>query len=82
MTNLLKDHEGVAAIQDDIIVFGRSVAEYDARLQQVFPTIGKSGLKFNDKKCEIRKPKICYFGNVVNEEGMSPDTDKSNSRSP
>ena len=26
ITNLLKDQEGVAAIQDDIIVFGRSVA--------------------------------------------------------
>ena len=22
------------------------------------------------------KPKICYFGNVVNKEGMSPDPDK------
>ena len=76
MANLLKDQEGVAAIQDDIIVFGRSVAEHDARLQQVFATIEKSGLKLNEKKCEIRKPKICYFGNVVSEEGMSPDPDK------
>ena len=76
MANLLKDQEGVAAIQDDIIVFGRSVAEHDARLQQVFATIDKSGLKLNEKKCEIRKPKICYFRNVVSEEGMSPDPDK------
>lgn len=36
MTNLLKDQEGVAAIQADIIVFGTSVVEHDARLQQVF----------------------------------------------
>ena len=76
MNNLLKGQEGVAAIQDDIIVFGRSVAEHDARLQQVFETIEKSGLKLNEKKCEIRKPKICYFGNVVSEEGMSPYPDK------
>ena len=76
MANLLKDQEGVAAIQDNIIVFGRSVAEHDARLQQVFATIEKSGLKLNEKKCEIRKPKICYFGNVVSEEGMSPVPDK------
>ena len=76
MTNLLKDQKGVAAIQDDIIVFGRSVAEHHARLQQVFETIEKSGLKVNEKKCEIRKPTICYFGNVVCEEGMSQDLDK------
>ena len=82
MANLLKDQEGVAAIQDDIIVFGRGVAQHDARLQQVFATIEKSGLKLNEKKCEIRKPKICYFGNVVSEEVMSPDSDKVKARSP
>ena len=65
MANLLKDQEGVAAIQDDIIVFGSSVAEHDARLQQVFAIIEKSGMKLNEKKWEIRKPKICYFGNMV-----------------
>ena len=42
----------------------------------MFATIEKSGLKLNEKKCEIRKPKICYFGNVVSEEGMSPVPDK------
>jgi len=60
MTNLLKDQEGVAAIQDDIIVYGRNVAEHDARLQGVFETIARSGLKLSEKKCKIRKPKICY----------------------
>ena len=58
MDNLLKDQEGMAAIQDDIIVFGRSVAEQDARLQQVFTTTEKSGLKLNERKCEIRKPNL------------------------
>ena len=76
MTNLLNDQEGVAAIQDDIIVYGRTVEEHDARLQKVFVTIAKSGLKLNEKKCEIRKPKICYFGNVISKEGVSPDPDK------
>ena len=47
MTSLLKDQEGTAAIQDDIIVYGRSVAEHDKRLQEVFNIIAKSGLKLN-----------------------------------
>ncbi|KAL9963006.1 hypothetical protein ACROYT_G032167 [Oculina patagonica] len=76
MTSLLKDQEGTTAIQDDIIVYGRSVAEHDKRLQEVFEIIAKSGLKLNEKKCEIRKPKICYFGSVVSEQGVSPDPDK------
>jgi len=77
MTNLLKDQESVAAIQDDIIVYRRTVAEIDAVLQRVFETIAKSGLKLNEKKCEIRKPKICYFGSVISEEGVSPDPEKA-----
>ena len=76
MTSLLKDQEGTAAIQDDIIVYGRSIAEHDKRLQEVFETIAKSGLKLNEKKCEICKPKICYFGSVTSEQGVSPDPDK------
>ena len=76
MTSLLKNQEGTAAIQDDIIVYGRSVSEHDKRLQEVFEIIAKSGLKLNEKKCEIRKPKICYFGSVVSEQGVSPDPEK------
>jgi len=64
MTSLRKDQEGTAAIQDDIIVHGRSVAEHDKRLQEVFNIIAKSGLKLNERKCEIRKPKICYFAQI------------------
>ena len=66
----------MAAIQNDIIAYGRTVEEHDARLQEVFKTVAKSGLELNEKKCEICKPKICYFGNVVSEEGVSPDPEK------
>ena len=76
MTSLLKDQEGVAATQDDIIVYGRTVAAHDARLQGVFETIARSGLKLSQKKCKIRKPKICYFGNVISKDGVSPDPEK------
>ena len=76
MTSLVKDQEGTAAIQDDIIVYARSVAEHDKRLQEVFEIIAKSGLKLNKRKCEICKPKICYFGSVISEQGVSPDPEK------
>ena len=78
MTNLLNDQEGVSVIQDDIIVYGRTVAEHDVRLQQVLETTARSGLKLNsEKKCEIRKPKICFFGNVISKEGVNPDPEKA-----
>ena len=76
ITNLLKDQGGVAAIQDDIIVYGKTVAEHDASLQRVLKTIAESGLRLNEKKGEIRKPKICFFGNVITEKGVSRDPEK------
>ena len=76
ITNLLKDQRGVAAIQDDIIVDGKTVAEHDASLQRVLKTIAESGLRLNEKKGEIRKPKICFFGNVITEKGVSRDPEK------
>ena len=76
MTNLLKDQEGVAAIQDDIIFLGRTVDEHGARLQEVFVTVAKSGRKLNEKKCDICKRKICNFGNVMSKERVSPDPEK------
>ena len=76
MTSLLKYQKGAAAIQDDVIVYGRSVAEHDKRLQEVFQIIAKSGLKLNKRKCEICKPKICYFGSVISEQRVSPDPEK------
>ena len=48
MTNFLKDQDGVAAIQDDIIVYRKTVGEHDASLQRVFKTIAESGLKLNE----------------------------------
>ena len=76
MTEMLKDLNGADAIQDDIIIYGKSIPAHDRRLQEVFETIAKSGLKLNKRKCEIRKSKLCYLGNVLSKYGMSPDPDK------
>ena len=43
----------------------------------MFEMIPRSGLKLNEKKCEICKPKICYFGNVISKEGVSLDPEKT-----
>ena len=48
----------------------------DVSLQIVCRTIAESGLKLDKKKCEIREPKICYFGNVIAEKGLGPNPEK------
>ena len=40
----------------------RSLQNGSLSFPRVFTTIAESGLKLNEKKCEIRKPEICYLG--------------------
>ena len=36
----------------------------------------KCSRRLNEDKCEIRKPKICYFGNVASKKGLNAGPDK------
>ncbi|KAK7929206.1 hypothetical protein WMY93_005601 [Mugilogobius chulae] len=76
MSALLKDHDGVVVVMDDILVFGTTKEQHDKRLRAVLQTIRESGLKLNKKKCHFRKSEIQYFGHVISAEGMKPDPDK------
>ena len=35
-----------------------------------------AGLKLNKGKCEFRKHKLEYFGHIISEKGISPNTQK------
>jgi len=76
MSTLLKDHEGVVVVMDDILVYGATRKEHDTRLDVVLKTIKDSGLKLNKAKCHFGKTEIRYFGHIISAEGMRPDTDK------
>ena len=72
MTELLSDLDGVEVIIDDILIYGKTMQEHDARLNRVMERIKLSGLKLNREKCEFRKSEIQYFGHVISAEGIRP----------
>ena len=72
MTELLSDLDGVEVIKDDIVIYGKTMQEHDARLNRVMERIKLSGLKLNREKCEFRKSEIQYFGHVISAEGIRP----------
>lgn len=76
MSTLLKDHDGVLVVMDDIHVYGATRQEHDNRLDTVLKTIKESSLKLNKAKCHLDKTEIKYFGYIINAEGMRPDSDK------
>lgn len=76
MSTLLRGHDGVVVVMDDILVYGATRKEHDTRLDAVLMTIKDSGLKLNKAKCHFGKAEIKYFGHLISAEGMRPDTDK------
>ena len=76
MHKVLEDLPGVLCIMDDIIIFGESSEEHDARVRAVFRCIEDSGVTLNFDKCEFAKPSITYIGHVVSADGIRADPSK------
>ena len=76
MSTLLKDHEGVVVVMDDILVYGATNEEHDRSLNAVLRTVKDSGLKLNRAKCHFGKSEIQYFGHLISADGLRPDPSK------
>ena len=61
---------GTKVYIDDILISGSTIEEHDARLAQALEAARSHGLKLNAKKCEFRKTKITYLGEVLTAEGV------------
>ncbi len=76
LAQLFDDIAGVKVYVDDLIVYGTSRHEHDARLKQVLERAQKSGLVLNADKCEYRVSQIKYLGEIISDEGVRPDPEK------
>ena len=76
MSELFGEIEGVKAIVDDLLIWGKDDEEHDARLKQVLNRAHEVNLKFNAKKCRIRQEEIPYVGHVLSKDGLKPDPEK------
>ena len=76
MTQAFEDLSGVKTIADDILVWGRSEAEHNHRLEQVLERSRKVGLKLNRSKMKIMTAEVPYIGHVLTSNGLKPDPKK------
>ena len=65
MTQPFEDLSGVKTIADNILVWGRSEAEHNHRLEQVLKRSRKVGLKLNRSKMKIMTTEVPYIGHVL-----------------
>lgn len=61
---------------DDLIVFGRTLEEHEARLLKVLDRLEEYGLKISLDKCQFCQHQVRYLGHIVSAAGISTDPGK------
>lgn len=75
MSNLFKDIQNVVVFLDDILIFGDPSSHLEA-LKKVLERLSAVGLKIKKEKCNFFAESVKYLGFIINESGISVDTDK------
>ena len=57
---------------DDILCFGKTKAEHDATLEEVFKRLAANGMALSIDKCKFGKDKVEYLGYSVTQSGIRP----------
>lgn len=66
-----KGLEGVAAIVDDILVFGKTKQDHDRNLRAMLKRTRDRGVRLNPEKCRICVSEASYFGHALSHEGQA-----------
>ena len=77
MSLLLNGMPGVVCLMDDVLIFGKSQAEHDARLEAVLKCLVSAGVTLNPDKCEFSKSELKFLGHIVNSHGVQVDPAKT-----
>lgn len=78
MNAMLSGLQGIKCLVylDDIVIFGASLMEHNKRLREVLKRLRENQLKLQPDKCEILRKEVTYLGQIITENGISPDPAK------
>ena len=68
--------QGVTAIVDDILVYGKSKEEHDSNLRAMLQRSRERGVKLIPEKSTICAAEVSYFGHRITKDGVKPDPAK------
>ena len=68
--------QGVTAIVDDILIYGRTKEEHDENLRAMLQRSRERGVKLNPEKSTICATAVSYFGHRITKDGVKPDPAK------
>lgn len=73
---LFEAMDGVKSVHDDILIWGKTMAEHDEHLRTALVKAREVGLKLNQKKCRFRVQELTFLGDKITSEGVLPDSKK------
>ena len=76
MSTMLSGLPGVLCLMDDVLIFGKSQAEHDDRLNEVLKRIESAGVTLNLSKCEFSKSELKFLGHIINKDSVKADPAK------
>ena len=76
ITFIISGVPNTANSQDDVIVWGRTLAKHNECLNKVFLMISKNGLELNKKKCQIGVKSIVFLRHIISSEGIKVEPAK------
>ncbi len=73
ISRLFETIEGVETMMDDIIIWGSTKEEHDARLRKVLDTVKEANLKLKKEKCQFGVSQLTFIGDLLTDNGVKPD---------
>ena len=77
MEKILTGLQGVLCHMDDVLIFGYTKEEYNARLESALRRIQEVGATLNPTKYQFGKTEFKFLGYFINEKGIQPDPGKT-----
>jgi hypothetical protein len=72
VVRIITELPGCVNILDDLLIWGRDMAEHDARLRNVLDRLAKYGATLRVEKCVLGQPEVDFNGHRVSANGVRP----------
>lgn len=67
---------GVICYLDDLLIYSKTVESHRTLLDKVFALMAKHKLYLKEKKCHLFLERVNFLGHVVDEHGVSLESNK------
>ncbi len=76
LADVLRDIPGVLHYVDDVLVYGATQEEHDARLRLVLHRLREAGFALSETKCHFSKSSVVFLGHQLSGMAITPDPAK------